>query len=66
MNGMKDAQQSDETSAECQNIKQSAVTYGTQRQQRDTHIICCHQHSERKRADTIGTVPVPWTGHFQC
>jgi len=21
---------------------------------------------ERKCADTIGTVPVPWAGHFQC
>jgi len=21
---------------------------------------------ERKRADIIGTVPVPWAGHFQC
>ena len=21
---------------------------------------------ERKCADTIGTVPVHWTGHFQC
>jgi len=25
----------------------------------------CHHHRERKSADTIGTVPVPWAGHFQ-
>jgi len=23
-------------------------------------------HTERKCADTIGTVPVPWAGHSQC
>jgi len=23
-------------------------------------------HTERKCADTIGTVLVPWAGHFQC
>ena len=23
-------------------------------------------HRERNCADTIGTVPVPWAGHFQC
>jgi len=23
-------------------------------------------YEERKCADTIGTVPVPWAGHFQC
>jgi len=25
-----------------------------------------HAHRERKCADTIGTVLVPWAGHFQC
>ena len=24
------------------------------------------RYKERKCADTIGTVPVPWAGHFQC
>ena len=24
------------------------------------------QNSEQKCADTIGTVPAPWAGHFQC
>jgi len=24
------------------------------------------EHRERKCADMIGTVPVPWSGHFQC
>ena len=27
---------------------------------------CWSRHRERKCADTIGTVPVPWAGHFQC
>jgi len=25
-----------------------------------------NRHRERKCADTIGTVPVHWAGHFQC
>jgi len=25
-----------------------------------------NRHRERKCADTIGRVPVPWAGHFQC
>ena len=31
--------------------------------------MCCERNitnSERKCADTIGTVPVLWAGHFQC
>ena len=24
------------------------------------------RNRERKRADTVGTVPVPWADHFQC
>ena len=24
------------------------------------------RYGERKCADTVGTVPVPWAGHFQC
>jgi len=24
------------------------------------------EHRKRKCADMIGTVPVPWSGHFQC
>jgi len=29
------------------------------------HLYLMH-NSERKCTDTIGTVPVPWAGHFQC
>jgi len=28
-----------------------------------TAVLC---HTERTCADTIGTVPVPWAGHFPC
>ena len=31
-----------------------------------TKLRHCHPvYRERKRADTTGTVPVPWAGHFQ-
>jgi len=29
-------------------------------------VVCMYVHMERQCADTIGTVPVPWAGHFQC
>jgi len=31
-----------------------------------TFVANLFMHRERKCADTIGTVPVPWAGHFQC
>jgi len=34
---------------------------------RASRAVCSQwMHRERKCADTIGTVPVPWAGHFQC
>jgi len=29
-------------------------------------VVNTVMYRERKCADTIGTVPVPWAGHFQC
>ena len=50
-------------------------SYKTLRLRLDLHLLTCSIFSlsfdisayrERKCADTIGTVPVPWAGHFQC
>jgi len=32
----------------------------------DLDLSICSLHREQKCADTIGTVSVPWAGHFQC
>ena len=34
--------------------------------QADERQVTDERHRERKCADTIGTVLVPWAGHFQC
>ena len=34
-----------------------------------THMVQRRPHfpyRERKCADTVGTVPVPWAGHYRC
>jgi len=56
-------------------VRVSLVRFGSQRRVVGVVIVMCSsgdvtvfcwQNRERKCADTIGTVLVPWAGHFQC